>query len=292
MCIFIMCDKEARSDRLPLPSSVRLPPYTLLFFSSFPTHSLLQSHRHSSPPTCPLLHITQALHNDKRQNAQDNGAQPHTNPPSTLALKLGQPPSRLISPSHPTPLSTTLGHHLGEQPRRIPIHKEPTAYLRRPIRNRLLLPLIALPQRIRVTVRQALRPRLPLHIGIRAAFARVVARCGDAAGCDVEVEQGAGEDAVGGFGLVGGDGVARAVGADEGEVAVLAHEAADVGIVGVDVGVLRFFVLRAAVPGDGFGDGIAARPLDDGFSGAWGGVAVGGYLPGTRSPDRRGRGRL
>lgn len=232
-----MCDKEARSNRLPLPNSVRLPTYTLLFF--FLIHTLLKSHRHSSPPTCPLPHITQTLHNNKRQNAQYNGAQPHTNPPSTLALKLRQPPSRLISPSHPTPLSTTPRNHLREQPRRIPIHKKPITYLRRPIQNRLLLPLIALPQRIRITVRQALHPRLPLYIRIRASRARVVARCGNPAGCDVEIEQGAGEDAVGGFGLVGGDGVARAVGADEREVTVLAHEAADVRIVGLDVGVLR-----------------------------------------------------
>ena len=53
----------------------------------------------------------------------------------------------------------------------------------------------------------------------------------------------------------------RAVGADEGEVAVLAHEAADVRLVGLDFGVLGGGVLGAAVPGDGFGDGVAACPL-------------------------------
>ena len=70
--------------------------------------------------------------------------------------------------------------------------------------------------------------------------------CGDGAGCDVVSEDGAGEDLVGGFGLVGWDFVAGLEDTREGEVAILPDLAADVGVVGGDVGVSRvveFFAL-------------------------------------------------
>ena len=70
--------------------------------------------------------------------------------------------------------------------------------------------------------------------------------CGDSAGCDVGSEDGAGEDLVGGFGLVGGDFVAGLEDAGEGEIAVLTDLAACVGGVGGDIGVacvLEFFTM-------------------------------------------------
>lgn len=53
-------------------------------------------------------------------------------------------------------------------------------------------------------------------------------------GCDILAEDCTVEDAIGGFGLVGGDFVARLKDAGEGEVAALADEAAAVGGVGLD----------------------------------------------------------
>lgn len=77
---------------------------------------------------------------------------------------------------------------------------------------------------------------------------------------DIHAEDGAGEDAVGGFGLVGGDFVASLEDAGEGEVAVLADETAGVGAVGEDGGVAGGGVGGLLRVGDFERGGFAAEP--------------------------------
>lgn len=72
---------------------------------------------------------------------------------------------------------------------------------------------------------------------LRGIFRVVV--CGNGTGCYVVSEDGAGEDLVGGFGLVGWYFVAGLEDAREGEIAILADLAAYVRGVGGDVGVSR-----------------------------------------------------
>jgi hypothetical protein len=55
--------------------------------------------------------------------------------------------------------------------------------------------------------------------------------------------------------------VAGLVGADVTEITVLTHQTTDVGVVGLDLGVLRGGVGVGAGPGDGFGYGVTAGPL-------------------------------
>lgn len=82
----------------------------------------------------------------------------------------------------------------------------------------------------------------------------------EGAGGDVLAADGAVEDAVGGFGLVGGHLVAGLEDAREGEVAVLPDQAARVGGVGDDVGVAGGAEGGVARVGDLEGDGFAAEP--------------------------------
>lgn len=77
---------------------------------------------------------------------------------------------------------------------------------------------------------------------------------------DIHAEDGACEDAVGGFGLVGGDFVAGLEDAGEGEVAVLADETAGVGAVCDDGGVAGRGVGGLLGIGDFEGGGFAAEP--------------------------------
>ena len=78
---------------------------------------------------------------------------------------------------------------------------------------------------------------------LRGVFGVVV--CGDSAGCDIRSEDGAGEDLVGGFGLIGWDFVAGLEDAREGEIAILPYLAAYVRGVGGDIGVARVLKLFA-----------------------------------------------
>lgn len=82
----------------------------------------------------------------------------------------------------------------------------------------------------------------------------------DDAGGDILAEDGAGEDGVGGFGLVGRDLVAGLEDPGEGEVAVLADETAGVGAVGRDGGVAGGGVGGLSRVGDLEGGGFAAEP--------------------------------
>ena len=90
---------------------------------------------------------------------------------------------------------------------------------------------------------------LVLDLESRAGSLRGIVRvvvCGDGAGCYVVSENGAGEDLIGGFGLVGWDFVAGLENTREGEIAILPDLAAYVRVVGGDVGVSRvveFFAL-------------------------------------------------
>ena len=90
---------------------------------------------------------------------------------------------------------------------------------------------------------------LVLDLESRAGSLRGIVRvvvCGDGAGCYVVSEDGAGEDLVGGFGLVGWDFVAGLENTREGEIAILPHLTADIRVVGGDVGVsgvVEFFAL-------------------------------------------------
>ena len=83
---------------------------------------------------------------------------------------------------------------------------------------------------------QVLVHNLESRAGSLCGIVRIVV-CGDGAGCDVVSEDGAGEDLIGGFGLVGWDFVARLEDTREGKIAILPDLAAYVGVVGGDVGV-------------------------------------------------------
>lgn len=102
-------------------------------------------------------------------------------------------------------------------------------------------------------------------VGALGAVARVGVDV-EGAGGDVLAADGAVEDAVGGFGLVGGHLVAGLEDAREGEVAVLPDQAARVGGVGDDVGVAGGTEGGVARVGDLEGDGFAAEP--------WGGMSA------------------
>lgn len=155
--------------------------------------------------------------------------------------------------------------HPRERIRLVSIDEYIVPHKRRPIHHTLKL-LIGTrgPERedialIRVRVIGRSLPRAQRIAGTLGAVVRVRVDVDSARG-DVLPEDGAGEDTVGGFGLVGRGFMAGLEDAREGKVAVLADEAAGVGGVGDDVGVAGSAEGRIARVGNLEGDGFGAEP--------------------------------
>jgi hypothetical protein len=125
---------------------------------------------------------------------------------STRALR--RTSSRWAWPHRVIPNPRPIPHQPRKQITRIRIHHNPIPHKRRTIHDRLPLLLRALIAVEDVALRAWLDDRLVRDVGDIAGTFGCVARvggCGDLAGCDVEVEEGALEYLEGSFGLVGGD---------------------------------------------------------------------------------------
>lgn len=196
-----------------------------------------QTH-HESRRRCPVRRTLERRRRTRR-------AWQSTNRP----IPTGRPvPSATCRPIT-TPLILQPPHQLREKLRRISILNNIPTNRHAPILHTLNLLLSTSRSRIKnITELQRLLELLtPLRKRIRRPFTRIIPPSTGVlrARRDVLVEERAHENLVGRFGLVGGHFVAGLVDAGEGEVAVLPHLAAGVGVVGED----------GAVAGGGEGGG-------------------------------------
>lgn len=166
-----------------------------------------------------------------------------------------------------TGTSPAPSNHLWKQLNRVSIHDQILADFGRPVKDGIDLVFRAGAKIPDVTVPQGVGSiRLKLHIWIwpprahvRARLIRAGSRLGT--GSNIEVEKGTSEDPEGRLRLVSRDGMTGLVGADVTQVSVLADEAADVGVVCLDLGVLRRCIPGGPCPVDCLGHGITAAPL-------------------------------